>query len=56
MKKNQDRIHTGAMYSSVPTNELDARIGSAKKMGELLLFLLLFLLASSGRNTYEYKI
>jgi len=41
------------MYSSVPTKEFDARIGSAKNMGLLLLFLLLFFLPSSGRNTYQ---
>jgi len=41
------------MYSSVPTKEFDARIGSAKNMGLLLLFLLFFFLSSSGRNTYQ---
>lgn len=54
-QKKQEKVHTGAMYSSVPTNELDARIGSAKNMGELLLFLLLFLLPSSGRKTYQNR-
>jgi len=52
-RSNNIYIHTGAMYSSVPTKEFDARIGSAKNMGLLLLFLLFFFLSSSGRNTYQ---
>lgn len=30
--------HTGAIYSSVPTKEFDARIGSAMKIGGMIPF------------------
>lgn len=57
VKQQHIYVNTGAMYSSVPTKEFDARIGSAKNMGLLLLFLLFFFLSiSCGRNTYQTTI